>query len=131
MMARRAILKLISVSPLSAVGAKAALAEHMASPALSTAVAAAHTMTAGAPQAIGYAAEHTLGKTLFRQIENLRNEYAEEVSSRYALRDGAHFDPDIAALRSCSFSYKFSKQFERDKSDQSFLSGVARKLYSQ
>lgn len=127
MRSRRELMQLLGLAPVIASSATSQLAALMASPA----VVAASSLASGAIESAGYpesAAGSIFGKVLGRKLEDLRTKAEREMYDRRALRIGG-VDPDIAAIRATSFSYKAQKQCERDIDEQSFLIDVGRKLW--
>lgn len=127
MRSRRELMKLLGLAPVVVSSATAELAGLMASPT----VAVASTLLGGGAQSIGHPlhpGQTTLGMELWKKIEDLRGDACRELDGRQAMRLNG-LDPDIAALKATSFSYKAQKQFERDMEQMSFMAAVNRKLW--
>ena len=107
---RRQILKLLGMAPAAATSATTELLAAVSSPA----IFAASTASLGAQGGLPQPDYGKLGAILGKQIQRLRNKHEAEIwSYRNARLDG--LDPDIAALKSCSRSYKVRKQIDRER----------------
>lgn len=120
---RRAVMKLIGVTPMAAGAAKANIAAMMdTAPAMT--VGQANAVGTGAAQTLGNYAKHP--QHVYDLERQMQQEHHER--ERFRLASGG-IDPDIASMRSLSASYKAHKQIARNIEDVSVMEKFRRFIW--
>lgn len=129
-------MRLIGLAPMAVPMASSELKGLLASPTVKLAMASSSVVGDGAafggqtlPNFPVNQGEIIFGKSLFRKLERLYDIAREEDSLTRALRRQDSIDNDIAVLKSCSRSFKISKQRERDLEKMDFMSRAGRVVY--
>lgn len=129
MHSRRKLMQLLGLAPIMATSASKELASLTQSSAVQTAIAAL-SVGAGNAEGPGYPGQGAFGNVLARQLQFWRSLAADESYAGRATRlEG--LDPDIAALRSTSRSYRVAKQLQRDANDAEFLARAERMTWGE
>ena len=128
--ARRQFMQVLGFAPFAGNSALKEIAGRMGSAefaAMGSAVlSGGHMQPAGLPDESP--AHRMFGKTFARLLSKLRERGREE---NYAIRELRRkgLDPDIAALKSCSYTYLARKQFERDVETIALTADYEEKLW--